>query len=133
MPATLRIFRSNSFPDALRPYRVLVDGRYVGQLGPREELEAPIEEGKHRVEVRIDWCGSRPLAVDLRDGGAVHLECGCNLSGWRILLVPAYVTILRNDYLWLEVKVPSRLPDLKPGLGIAEALQDPFPGLGADL
>lgn len=133
MPATLSIVRSTGFPDSLRAYRVMVDGRTIGQLGPNDELEAPIDVGKHRIEVRVDWCGSRPLFVDLRAGGAVHLECGSNLSDWRILLGLVYVTLLRNDCIWLKMRVPSQLPDPNSELGIPQALQDSWPGLGADL
>jgi hypothetical protein len=120
MPATLHIIRSTWTPDAARAYRVVVDGKTIGQLRPKKELETSLEEGKHQLSVRVDWCGSRPLSIDVRNGETVFLECGSNLANWRFLIAIVYITFLCNDYLWLRIRVPNQsldptlAPDMPP-------------------
>jgi hypothetical protein len=51
--------------------------------------------------MRIDWCRSRKIDVDLSDNERVMLTCrsGVRLRG---LLWPLYLTLLRARYIHLE-------------------------------
>src|ERR1044071_6442811 len=104
MPAILHVVRTTSFPDTARAYRVVVDGKTVGKLRPKEKLAVPIDEGTRDIEVRIDWCGCAPVVVEVKKDEELFFECGSNLANWRFLFVLIYIVFLRNDYLWLKEK-----------------------------
>jgi hypothetical protein len=66
--------RTESFRDALRKYKVLVDGEVVGKVGRNKEIEAEVSPGSHDVQIKIDWGKSEPLTVDTSTGD-VRLVC----------------------------------------------------------
>ena len=66
--------------EALRRYRILVDGREVGRLWRGGRVHVPHAGGLVRVEARIDWCSAKPLAFRLEPGGAAEVEV-FNVSG----------------------------------------------------
>ena len=55
---------------------------------------------------KIDWCSSNMLQVEVKEGAIYELEVGSNLTGWRILLVMIYITVLCSDYLYLRLAGP---------------------------
>lgn len=85
--------------DVARAYRVLVDGAECGTVAHRGELRIPITPGHHRVQVKIDWCASAPLDVDVAAGVEQVLDCGPNGNP---LLVILYITVWKSKYLWLR-------------------------------
>ena len=60
---------AGAFRDAVRAYRVMVDGALVGHVRGGETLHVPISPGRHRVEARIDWSGSRAVEFEAAAGG----------------------------------------------------------------
>jgi hypothetical protein len=60
--------------DAVRAYRLMVDGAPVGQIRKGETLRVPISPGRHRVEARIDWTGSRAVEFEAAAGVEVHFS-----------------------------------------------------------
>ncbi|MDP9408170.1 MAG: hypothetical protein M3P95_09975 [Actinomycetota bacterium] len=66
--------RRHAWVDRLRSYRVRVDGVGRGEVRNGRELELFVEPGRRRVDVRIDWSGSPPLALDLAAGESVTLD-----------------------------------------------------------
>lgn len=88
-----------AWQDIGRNYRVILDGREVAQVANGEEIGIALSEGKHVVQMRIDWCQSQALEIDVAVGETQILECGPNAKPWLALL---YVTVLRGRYLWLR-------------------------------
>jgi hypothetical protein len=64
---------AEGYADHLRGYRVVVDGRPVGQLLPGRSVQAPVEPGEHVVQLRIDWARSRAVPVRVERGEAARL------------------------------------------------------------
>jgi len=100
----------NVWQDRLRSYRVIVDGREVGQVANDAVLTARVEPGAHLVQLQIDWCHSNRLEISIAPGETKTLECGPNAKPWTGLL---YVTILRYKYLWLRSAEQPSNPSLK--------------------
>ena len=88
-----------SWADRARKYRVLVDGGQRAEIGDDETVQIPVTPGRHVIRMKIDWCRSRDLQVDLRHGEILRLECKAN--AWP-LLIPLYITIWRNKYISLD-------------------------------
>ena len=71
----LRIVRGGGWQDALRSYKVFVDGQLVGELKRNSELALPVTQGLHTVQLRIDWLGSPEVSVRVGAGQTRLLSC----------------------------------------------------------
>lgn len=89
----------SSLQDVFRDYTILLDGKEVARVANGAETEIDVEPGKHTVQMKIDWCRSLALDVDVDAGKTVTLLCGPNFS---ILLGFLYITVWRNKYMWLR-------------------------------
>jgi len=99
---TITVSRTTSYADRLRRYGVYLDGVHAGSLGAGESVSFNASPGKHSLVVKIDWCGSNIFEVDCAPGGVLSFECGSSITGWRGLLALLYITIWRQQYLWLR-------------------------------
>ena len=97
----IRITRGSSYADKLRAYKIFIDGVHRGDIKRNETVEFPVENGRHKVCAKIDWCSSNSLFVEVNDS-AVSIEVGSPLVGWRSFLALVYITSLRHKYLWLK-------------------------------
>ena len=99
----IRITRGHQYMDMLRAYKILIDDEYRGEIRIDETKEFPVEKGRHTIRAKIDWGGSPTRCVDVGDS-PVDIEVGCSVVGRERLFIFAYLTFLRNEYLWLKVK-----------------------------
>jgi len=94
--------REVAWQDRGRSYRVIVDGKELAQIANGAEMQIPVKPGKHLVQLKIDWCQSEALEVNVETDQPLVLECGPNSTP---LLVLIYITLFRNKYLWLRSAV----------------------------
>lgn len=59
----------------LRRYEVYIDGERVGRLRRGELVNIPVAVGSHAVQVRISWCSSGEVPVEVGSGERVSLIC----------------------------------------------------------
>jgi hypothetical protein len=64
------------YQDAVRRYRILIDGQAAGRLKRGESLRHTVQAGRHEVVAKIDWSGSPAAQVDVPPGGTVTLKVG---------------------------------------------------------
>jgi hypothetical protein len=62
--AKIIVRRTGSFQDALRKYKVLIDGEVVGKVGRNKQIEVDVPPGSHEVQMKIDWGRSEAVTVD---------------------------------------------------------------------
>jgi hypothetical protein len=98
----LSVRRVSFFADRRRLYRVLVDGQKVGLLNDRDPLIVQVSPGPHNLCVKIDWCSSNTLRVDVKPGQRLVVECGSNVQDANWFLMIFYTTVKAHDYLWLR-------------------------------
>jgi hypothetical protein len=86
--ATLRVKREVGFGIELRRgrFEISVDGKSAGSLENQENVETPIEPGRHSICVRKGRYSSREHAFDVTDGEVINFRC----HGTRIW--PMYVS-----------------------------------------
>jgi hypothetical protein len=77
----------------------VVDGRPVGKLDNGGKIDVELPPGQHEVWVTVDWCRSPKLLVNVSHGQPVKLLCGANAHPLLVLL---YITVWKNDYIWLK-------------------------------
>jgi len=86
MSGVIRIHRvGGRYRDAARSYKVLVDGNVAGRVKAGHDLAVSAEAGRHVVRLKVDYCRSRDVEVNVPDGGGVDLECRPNAGAWRVL------------------------------------------------
>ncbi len=97
--AEIELTRKNGFVDRLRAYHVLLDDDLIGEVRARETLLFDVDPGHHEFQLKIDWCWSRKIQLNLDAESSVRLRCGP-----RSLLTVFYgVTFGRHEYIKLEV------------------------------
>ena len=102
MPA-LSIHRSGGYPDWMRSYRIFVDGEDQGSVKHNETRTIEVANGRHEVQLRMDWSSSAVVAVDVDDAGTT-LACGPTArSGWSFLSLSRPVA----DTMWLRPQAPG--------------------------
>ncbi|HXC75564.1 MAG TPA: hypothetical protein VNU19_00785 [Candidatus Acidoferrum sp.] len=82
--ATLIVTRRAAWQLSPRLLDVVVDGQRVAQIKNKGQVSVPVTVGPHSVRVLVDWCASRVVKIDARDGDVVRLLCGPSrgLRGW---------------------------------------------------
>src|SRR5262245_15638529 len=74
--ATITVERkAGGFGHRLRKYKVVVDGQEVGRVGDDESLSTEVSPGAHEVLLKVDWCQSPALSVDVSRNEEVRLFC----------------------------------------------------------
>ena len=103
--AVIRVERDKSMTDALRAYKVIVDGETSGKVRRGKSLTVDVASGPHEVWMKIDWTKSAPIELELQPGEKATLLCSPNRSA---LSSPgrnlAKVTIGKDSYIRLERK-----------------------------
>jgi hypothetical protein len=103
-PGTLRVIRRNRFADALRSYRIYVDGKEAGKVPNGGMLELRCPAGEVTVQASIDWCESTPISVRIAPNAVTEIEV---TSGWRLLFALIAITFGRKTYLRLTPLTPK--------------------------
>jgi hypothetical protein len=85
--------------DRARNYRIIIDGNDAGTIANKGETRIALPPGRHTVRLKIDWCGSPEIVVDVGPGTEHVLECGPNSN---IFLAVLHLTIWKGEYLWLR-------------------------------
>ena len=81
--------------DRARGYKVLIDGRQAGSLRQGDAATYTVEPGNHTVQMKIDWCTSRRLPVEVPADGTAQVTCRPGHNSWTAL----FDCILRGAFL----------------------------------
>jgi hypothetical protein len=99
MAGQLEIRReSGHYRDRTRVYALFIDGRREGDVRQGDTLSVEVAPGSHEVELRVDWCRSKPLRTHVSDNQVVRLHCRPNTRQTALLAI----TIGRKQYIALE-------------------------------
>jgi hypothetical protein len=93
--ALLRIVRDSGYADRLRAYKILVDGKTIGEIRDGETREFPISSGQHDLALKLDWCGSKTTQFAVVEGDALTFYAKSNLRGPRVL-----AALWRALFMW---------------------------------
>jgi hypothetical protein len=59
-----------------------------------------VTPGQHEISLRIDWCGSETLSINLQEGARLQFKCYPN-DGFR----QAACAILSNPHQWIMLEL----------------------------
>ena len=98
----LKLRRAAEFANWLRAYHVLVDGERVAKIGSGKEISVELAAGHHTVELKLDWCRSNRVDIEVRQGQPVRLHCGSNYTGLALFRGVGRMITDPQEYLWLR-------------------------------
>jgi uncharacterized protein (DUF58 family) len=87
--------------DRRRAYAVEIDGSAVAAVRVGETVELVLAPGVHAVRMRVDWCSSRTLELELHDGDRAGVECRARRASplllvWMTIGFPRYIGLRRT-------------------------------------
>lgn len=92
--ASIIINRTSEYLNRLRNCDVYIDGKKVDTISNGETKEFNISAGQHSILIKIDWCSSQILLVDINDNETKSFKVGGFKNGnW---LIPAALVILSS-------------------------------------
>ncbi|MBK3563912.1 MULTISPECIES: hypothetical protein [unclassified Streptomyces] len=87
------------YRDMLRGYDVLIDDTRVGSIRRGKTVRFEVPPGEHRLQLKIAWCSSRPLTVQVVEGGTVSFVCAPGGGASEGITA---VTVNKDDYITLR-------------------------------
>lgn len=101
MPATLKLTHKAIGVEVRRGrFDVVLDGKRVASVEMNDTIEAPVEPGRHTVQVRNGRNSSRTQTFEAAEGEIIAFRC----TGKRFLplflasfLVPSLALVLRRE------------------------------------
>ena len=79
----IRLNRTSEWKNVLRAFAVYIDGVKVGKIRNGKTLSFLVDPGEHRLMVKIDWCVSNTLVINLPDGVTADFTCGSGFAASR--------------------------------------------------
>ena len=101
MTTQLKLTRDSGYADKARDYIVLLNGQRIGEIGDGEQRVFDIPAGSHELSLKIDWCTSNTLSLNVAQGKRFCCQCGSNLRGLKLFTALYYATLGYKRYLWL--------------------------------
>jgi hypothetical protein len=95
----LRIVRRSGYADALRSYKIFINGTAAGSIARNSVLDLEVPSGPLTIEARVDWGRSRPLAIEVAPGKKLEIEVS---NHWGALLSLWAATFGYRSYLILK-------------------------------
>ena len=74
----LRITRRYEYYAFMRGLVVRLDGEKVGSIAIGKSIELELYPAEYEVQVRMDWCSSKPFVFQLYESQILHLEAKVN-------------------------------------------------------
>ena len=96
---SVKLIRGSVYIDALRRYKIFVNGAQVGTVARGAVLDIEVPRGPLTIEARIDWCRSRSLTVEATPDRRIEIEVS---NDWGALLELWAITFGFRSYLTLK-------------------------------
>jgi hypothetical protein len=100
--STIRLSRDSGYADRTRDYKVVCNSQVIGKISNGETRVFDVSEGKHELYLKIDWCRSNKVLVDVVPGTQVEVHGGSSLRGMKLLGIFFLPIFLPHKYLWLR-------------------------------
>jgi hypothetical protein len=114
--ATIKLQRTNDFINALRDYRLFIDGKKVGTIGNGQTIDLEISNGPHTLIAKIDWCSSPEISFEINENDTKIFLVGALKNGKLIIPLISVLVVLSiilpntlHSYYKLLLVLPSFL------------------------
>jgi hypothetical protein len=65
--AKIKVVRTPEWVNSARKFRVYLDGQKIGTISNGEIKEFDVPIGQHKLQAKIDWCGSNKLPCTIKE------------------------------------------------------------------
>ncbi len=96
----LIVIRSSEYVNLFRDYKIFVDGSEHGSLSNGASIEIDLQPGRHRIQLKIDWCSSNEVEFEVAENEIRTYKV--EAAKWASLLMIYYITLGRNTFLKLS-------------------------------
>lgn len=93
--------RMNQRAGKWRSMQMMIDGVVVGKIGNNQLLSFPLASSKHTLQIKMDWCLSRPIEIALQPNQELRLKCGTFAEGTNGLTMTQMI-LTEYGYLFLQ-------------------------------
>lgn len=66
--------RDTEWANKARPVSIIMDGQRLGRIEDRQTIAFEIPEGEHEFSMKMDWCTSNKIQLNLEKEDMVHLR-----------------------------------------------------------
>jgi len=70
----VKIARYQDFFGIMRKLKVFIDGEHVGNVHWNSSNDFSISSGSHQLFVKMDWCKSEPINIDIDENETIKYE-----------------------------------------------------------
>lgn len=96
----LILSRKKEWQNKAKSFKVYIDGEKIGNISNGEIQEIEIEQGKHQLQLKVDWCSSPEIEVDISDDKAIMMKTsGYKFGSW----VTAAMSILFGAFFIIKI------------------------------
>jgi hypothetical protein len=88
--AWIDVERLEGLRDRARAYKVMIDGQEAGTIRHRQQESFQLTPGGHEVFLKIDWCRSPKLAVDVASGERAKVVCAPSGTIWTAIFAVVF-------------------------------------------
>ena len=93
--------QSGYWADRVRAYKIVIDKKSVARIDEGENQTIEVTPGPHTVHLRIDFCCSQMLKVDVREAETISLLCWPNA---KLYTWPFFLSLGRTHYIALRLE-----------------------------
>ena len=83
--AIIKIQRTNDYINAVRNYRLFIDGKKIGTLNNGQIKDFEIPSGRHSIVAKIDWCSSPEVTFEINDNDSKTFLVGA-IKNWKWIM-----------------------------------------------
>jgi len=97
----IRIKRHLEFSNAIRNYKVLIDGEVAGYIANGYTKDFEVTAGKHEIAAKVDWCTSPIVLIVIKENETKNLQIEGSKTSRPVivfLLVSIIAHLVVNEY-----------------------------------
>jgi len=74
----LTIYNKEQSVNKFRKITIFLDKKYCCAVANGESHTIALSPGTHTLKAKIDWCGSAPLSLEIKDREQINIALSCN-------------------------------------------------------
>lgn len=87
----ITLFRTSQYVNGMREYDIYLDGEKINAISNGETKTIEVSDGNHEIYLKIDWCKSKKLNINLDEGQELKLKCGSKVTGIKQIFALFYI------------------------------------------
>lgn len=87
----ITIVRTSQRVNSMREYDIYLDGQKINAISNGETKTIEVSNGNHEIYLKVDWCKSKKLNINLAEGQELKLKCGSKITGIKQIFVLFYI------------------------------------------